>query len=196
MNEKKERQPGLPRSSPSHNSMLVSGGSRANQSDSLHWHGKVWEAGVVAGPEGDLVAGPAHDNRFVPTADQTVLGENKVARLDGGPGLRKVGHDRRTGILPGFAAWIDGSDNLLVQVFPDRRDHRWASRMDLASREFGDEISRCSIGNHNHVEAQLFGGGSGLVGLGMGKPGRVRPPITVEAEHDDFPCCGRIWLGT
>jgi hypothetical protein len=67
--------------------------------------------------------------------------------------------------------------------------------MDLARREFGDEISRYSVGNHNHVEAQLFGGGSGLVGLGMGKPGRVRPPITVEAEHDDFPCCGRIWLG-
>jgi hypothetical protein len=42
------------------------------------------------------------------------------------------------------------------------------------------KISRCSVGNHNHVEAQL--GGSGLVGLGMGKPGRVRPPITVEAE--------------
>jgi hypothetical protein len=68
--------------------------------------------------------------------------------------------------------------------------------MDLASREFGDEFGGSSVGDFNHVEAQLFGGGSGLVGLGMGEPGRVRPPITVEAEHDDFPCCGRIWLGT
>src|ERR1019366_7329522 len=54
----------------------------------------------------------------------------------------------------------------------------------------------CSVGNHNHVEPQLFGGGSGPVGLGLGKPGRVRPPITVEAEHAGFPCCGRIWLVT
>jgi hypothetical protein len=68
--------------------------------------------------------------------------------------------------------------------------------VDLASREFGDEISRCSVGDLDHVEAQLFCGGSGLVGLGMGEPGRVGPPITVEAEYDDFPCCGGIWLGT
>jgi hypothetical protein len=62
--------------------------------------------------------------------------------------------------------------------------------MDLASREFGDEISCCSVGDLDHVEAQLFGGNSCLVGLGVREPGRVGPPITVEAEHDDFACCG------
>ena len=71
-----------------------SGGSGANQGDSCHRHGELWIARVVAGPEGELVAGPTNDNRFVPTADQTVLGKDEVAGLDGGPSLRKVGHDR------------------------------------------------------------------------------------------------------
>ena len=68
--------------------------------------------------------------------------------------------------------------------------------MDLASRELDDEIGGTAVGDVDHVEAQLFGGSSRLVGLGMREPGRVGPPITVEAEHDDFACCGRIWLGT
>ena len=93
--------------------------------------------------------------------------------------------------LTGFASWIDGGDDLLVQVFPDWRDHRWPGRMDLASRKFGDEISGRSVGDLNHVEAQLFGGSSRLVGLGMREPGCVGPPISVEAEHDDFVCCGQ-----
>ena len=109
-----------------------------------------------------------------------------MAGLDGGPSLRKISHGWLARVLTGFASRIDGGDDLLVQVFPNWRDHRWASRMDLASRKFGDEIGSCSVGDLDHVEAQLIGGGSGLVGLGMGKPGRVRPPITVEAEHDDF----------
>jgi hypothetical protein len=119
-----------------------------------------------------------------------------VARLDGGPRLRKISHGWLAGFFARFTVRIDGGDDRFVQIFPDWRDHRWASRVDLASREFGYEISRYSVGHLDHVEAQLFCGGSGLVGLGMGEPGRMRPPITVEAEHDDFPCCGRIWLGT
>jgi hypothetical protein len=67
--------------------------------------------------------------------------------------------------------------------------------MDLASREFGDEISSSSVGHLDHVEAQLFGGSSRLVDLGMREPGRMRPPISVKAEHDDFACCGNTWLG-
>ena len=67
--------------------------------------------------------------------------------------------------------------------------------MDLASRKFADEIGRRSVGDLDHVEAQLFGGGSRLVGLGMGEPGRVGPPITVEAEHDDFRCASALGLG-
>jgi hypothetical protein len=171
----------------------LSGGSGAHQGDSRHRHGKVWVAGVVAGPEGEFVARPANDNRFVPTADQAFLGKDDVAGLDGIPiTAGEIGSDWLARVLTGFTVRIDGGDDLFVQVFPDWRDHRWASRMNLASREFGDEISRYSVGNHNHVEAQLFGGGSGLIGLGMGKPGRVRPPITVEAEHDDFPYYGGI----
>jgi hypothetical protein len=68
--------------------------------------------------------------------------------------------------------------------------------MDLASRESRYEVSGSSIGHLDYVEAQLFGSSSRLVGLGLREPGRVGPLITVEAEHDDFACCGRIWLGT
>jgi hypothetical protein len=125
------------------------------------------------------------------------LGKDDVAWLDGVPiTAGKIGSDWLARVLTGFTVRIDGSDNLFVQVFPDWRDHRWASRMDLASREFGDEFGGSSVGNHNHVEAQLFGGSSRWLSLGRREPGRVRPPITVEAEHDNFPCCGRIWLGT
>jgi hypothetical protein len=81
---------------------------------------------------------------------------------------------------------INGGDDLVVQVLSDWRDHRWAGRMDLASREFPDKIGRLAVGDLDHVEAQLVGSGSGLVGLGMGEPGCPGPPITVEAEHDDF----------
>jgi hypothetical protein len=31
-------------------------------------------------------------------------------------------------VLAGFTSWIEGGDDLLVQIFPDWRDHRWASR--------------------------------------------------------------------
>jgi hypothetical protein len=62
--------------------------------------------------------------------------------------------------------------------------------MDLASRKFLDKIGRPSVGDFDYVEAQLFGGNSRLVDLGVREPGRVGPPITVEAEHDDFACCG------
>jgi hypothetical protein len=81
---------------------------------------------------------------------------------------------------------IDSGDDFLVQVFPDWRDHRWTGRMDLASRKFLDKIGRPSVGDFDYVEAQLFGGNSRLVDLGVREPGRVGPPITVEAEHDDF----------
>ena len=164
----------------------MSGSCRVQQGDSQHRHGELWIARVVTAPEGELVSRSANDNRFVPTADQAVLGEDEVPRLDGGPSAGEVGHDWLARFLPSFAVWIDGGDDFLVQVFPDWRDHRWTGRMDLASRKFRDEIGRPSVGDLDHVEAQLFGGSSRLVGLGMGEPGRVGPPITVEAEHDDF----------
>jgi hypothetical protein len=89
-----ERHLGLPVSSPSYESLQVSAGSGANQGDSRHRHGKVWVARVIAGPEGEFVAGPTNDNRLVPTADQTILGKDEVAGLDGGPSLGKVAQDR------------------------------------------------------------------------------------------------------
>jgi hypothetical protein len=128
-----ERHLGLPLSSPSYNPLQSSGGSGANQGDSQHRHSKVWIARVVAGPEGELVARPTNDDRFVPTADQAILGKDEVAGLDGGPSLRKVSQEWGASVLTGFAPWIDGGDDLLVQVFPDWRDHRWTGRMDLAS---------------------------------------------------------------
>ena len=73
--------------------MQSSAGSGANQGDSRHRHGKVWVARVVAGPEGEFVGRPTNDNRFVPTANQAILGKDEVAGLDGGPSLRKVGQD-------------------------------------------------------------------------------------------------------
>ena len=141
--------------------MELSGGSRTNQRDSRHRDGKVWVAGVVAGPEGELVAGPTNNNRFVPTADQAVLGKDEVAGLDGGPSLGKVGQDWGARVVAGFASWIDGGDDILVQIFPDWRDHRWASRMDLARRKFGDQIGGSSVRDLDHVEAELFGRGAG-----------------------------------
>jgi hypothetical protein len=181
------RKLGLLRSSPSSEPLELSGGSGANQRNSGHRDGKVWVAGVVAGPEGDLVAGPTNDNRFVPTADQAVLGKDKVAGLDRGPTFRKVGQDWGAWVVAGFTSRIEGGDDLLVQVFPDWWDHRWASRMDLARRKLGDQIGGRPIPDLDHVEAQLFGGGSSWLSLSMGEPARVRPPITVEAEDDDFP---------
>ena len=148
--------------------MELSGGSGGHQGDSRYRHGKVWVAGVVAGPEGDLVARPANDNRFVPTADQAFLGKDDVAGLDGVPiTAGEIGSDWLARVLTGFAAWIDGGDDLFVQVFSDWRNHRWAGRMDLASWEFPDKIGRPAVGDLDHVEVQLFGGGSGRVGLGL-----------------------------
>jgi hypothetical protein len=178
---------GLPRRNPSSEPLELSGGSGANQRNSRYRDGKVWVPRVVAGPEGQLVAGPTNDNRFVPTVNQAVLDKDEVARLDRGPSLRKVGQDWGAWVLAGFASWIEGGDNLLVQVFPDWRDHRWASRMDLARRDFGDQIGGSPVRDLDHVEAKLLGGSPGWLSLGMGKPGSVRPPITVEAEDDDFP---------
>jgi hypothetical protein len=58
--------------------------------------------------------------------------------------------------------------------------------MDLARRELGDEIGGVTVGDLNHVEAQLFCGGSRLIGLDMGEPGRAGPVVIAEAKHDDF----------
>ena len=80
MNEEDERQPGLPLSSPSYEPLQLSGGSGAHQGDRLHRHGKLWKAGVVPGPKGELVACPANDNRFVPTFDQAILERGRGGR--------------------------------------------------------------------------------------------------------------------
>ena len=95
-----------------------------------------------------------------------------------------------------FAVWVEGSDDFLVQVFPDNRHHAWPGCMDLASREFADEIGSRSVGNVDYVEAQLFCGGPGGVGLGIGKPGRVRLVGIAEAKHDDFGGGITTWFGT
>jgi hypothetical protein len=121
------------------------------------------------------------------------LGKDEVAGLDRGPSLRKV-QDWGAWVVAGFASWIDGGDDPLVQIFPDRRDHRWASRMNLPGRDLGDQIGGSPVGDLDHVEAELFGGGSSWLSLSMREPGRVRPPITVEAEDDDFPWCSRTWV--
>jgi hypothetical protein len=47
----------------------ISGTCWVDQGDRRHGDGKVWEAGIVTGPEGDLVARSANDNRLVPTLD-------------------------------------------------------------------------------------------------------------------------------
>ena len=167
--------------------MELSGTSRANQADRRHRDGKVWVPGVIAGPEGQLVAGPTNDNRLVPTVNQAVLGKDEVAGPDRGPTFRKVGQDWGIWFLAGFASSIEGGDDLLVQVFPDWRDHRWACRMDPARRDLGDQIGGSPVRDLDHVEAELFGGGSSWLSLSMREPARVRPPITVEAEDDDFP---------
>ena len=111
-----------------------------------------------------------------------------MAGLDGVPiSAGEIGcRSARLSSCPASPCWIDGGDDFLVQVFPDWRDHRWTGRMDLASRKFLDKIGRPSVGDFDYVEAQLFGGNSCLVGLGMREPGRVGPPISIEAEHDDF----------
>ena len=165
----------------------MSGAGGVHQGDSHHRHGELWIAGVVPASEGELVRRSANDNRFVPTLDQAILGEDDVAWLYGvPPSAREIGCDWLARVVTGFPVRIDGGDNLLVQVFSDWRDHRWAGRMDLASREFPDKIGCPAVGNVDHVEVQLFGGGSRLVGLGMRELGCPGPPITVEAEHDDF----------
>src|SRR5450759_2819824 len=182
-----ERQPGLPRSSPSRNAMLGSGPSGAHQGDTRHRHGELCVGGVVTAPKGELVGCPANDNRFVPTLDQTILGEDNVAWLDGvPPSAGEIGCDWLARVVTGFPVRIDGGDDLLVQVVPDWRDHRWAGRMDLASWEFSDKIGRPAVGDLDYVKVQLFRGGSSRVGLGMREPGCPGPPITVEAKHDDF----------
>ena len=181
------RQPGLLGRSPSRNRMLVSGGSGAHQGDSRRPHAELWMTRIVTPPEGKLVARSANNNRFVPTVDQAVLGKDEMAGLDGGPTFRKVGQDWGIWFLAGFASWIEGGNDPLVQIFPDWRDHRWTGRMDLACGKLGDQIGGSPVGDLDYVEAQLFGGGAGWLSLSMGKPGRVRPPITVEAEDDDFP---------
>lgn len=94
----------------------MSGSGRVQEGDSQHRHGELWIAGVVAAPEGELVGRPTNDNRFVPTADQAVLDEDDVSRLDGGP-IRagKIRCDWLARFLSGFAVRIDGGDDLLVQ---------------------------------------------------------------------------------
>ena len=145
----------------------MSGSCRVQEGDSQHRHGELWIAGVVPAPEGELVGRPTNDNRFVPTADQAVLGEDDVPRLDGVPiSTGEIGCDWLARFLAGFTVRIDGGDDLLVQVFPDWRDHRWTGRMDLASRKFGYEIGGTAVGDVDHVEAQLFGG-SRRLGLGI-----------------------------
>ena len=64
--------------------------------------------------------------------------------------------------MPGPAAWIWPAGSLTTRS---------------AARPLGDV---------DHVEAQLFGGSSRLVGLGMGEPGRVGPIVIAKAKHDDF----------
>ena len=72
----------------------MSGSCRVQEGDSLHRHGELWIARVVPAPEGELVGRPTNDNRFVPTADQAVLGEDDVPRLDGVPiGAGEIGCD-------------------------------------------------------------------------------------------------------
>ena len=57
----------------------LSGAGWVHQGDSHHRHGKVWVAGVITGPEGELVGGPANDNRFEPTFDQAILWRGRRA---------------------------------------------------------------------------------------------------------------------
>jgi hypothetical protein len=113
------------------------------------------------------------------------LSKDDVAGLDPVPiSFGEVGWIWVARFPTGFAPWIDCGDDLFVQFFPDWRDHRWTSRMDLACGKIGDQTGGSSVRNFNHVETQLFGGGSSWLSLGIGEPGRVRPPITVEAEDD------------
>src|SRR5450759_4101226 len=153
-----ERQLGLLGRSPSCNAMLGSGPSRAHQGDTRHRHGELCVGGVVPAPEGELVGRSANDNRFVPTLDQAILGEDDVAWLDGvPPSAGEIGCDWLARVVTGFPVRIDGGDNLLVQVFSDWRNHCWAGRMDLASREFSYEIGCPAVGDLDYVEVQLFG---------------------------------------
>ena len=62
------------------------------------------------------------------------------------------------GFLTRFASWIDGNDELLVQVFADSRHHAGTGRMNPARWQLGDKICRSTVGDLDCVEAKLCRG--------------------------------------
>src|SRR5450759_5559800 len=106
--------------------LQLSGAGGGYQGDRHHRHGELCVGGVVPAPEGELVGRPANDNRFVPTLDQAILGEDNVAWLYGvPPSAGEIGCDWLARVVTGFPVRMDGGDDLFVQVFPNWRDHRW-----------------------------------------------------------------------
>src|SRR5476651_2384167 len=96
-------------SSPSYEASQLSGPSGAHQGDRHHRHGELCVGGVVPAPKGELVGCPANDNRFVPTLDQAILGEDDVPWFDGvPPSAGEIGCDCLARFFASFPVRIDG----------------------------------------------------------------------------------------
>src|SRR5665213_3210102 len=162
------------------------GAARIEQGDSAQWHRHSRLFRVIAPAQRQLVAASAQDHGLPPAEHQAFLREKDMAGLDRVERCGPLTDDWCGAVLSGFALGVQGGHHLRVHIFTDLRDGVGARRVDPSFGQLRNEVGRDPVADLADVEAELLSGGSRWLGLGLRKPGRVRPALIVDAEHDEL----------